>query len=52
MESDAQQLFMIFWFGYTLFMLGIIIGVLVWAKKNRQFHDQDKASKLPLEISE
>jgi nitrogen fixation-related uncharacterized protein len=50
MESDAQELFMIFWFGYTLFMVGIMIGVAVWAKKNKQFKDQDHASKLPLEI--
>lgn len=52
MKSDAQQLFMMFWFGYTLFMVGIIAGVLVWAKKSRQFREQEHASRLPLEIDE
>lgn len=50
MNATAQQLFVMFWWGYTLFMLGIIVVVLVWARKHRQFGEQSHASHLPLEI--
>lgn len=52
MDNTAQELFMMFWFGYTLYMLGIIVAVVVWAKKSGQFKDQGHASRLPLEIND
>lgn len=52
MNSSAQHLFVMFWFGYTLFMLGIIVVVVVWATKHKQFGDQAHASRLPLEIED
>ncbi|HEX2934793.1 MAG TPA: hypothetical protein VHO72_05520 [Bacteroidales bacterium] len=52
MDSDVQKLFIMFWFGNTLYMLGIIVAVVVWAKKSGQFKDQQHASRLPLEIND
>lgn len=43
---------MIFWFGYLFFMVCIILALLWWAKRNRQFTDQEHASRLPLEIED
>ena len=52
MSSTAQHLFVMFWFGYTLFMVGIIIVAIVWAIRNKQFSQQAHASQLPLEIED
>ncbi len=48
----TNDYFMIFWSGYTLFMSGIIIAIVVWAIRNKQFTRQDRASRLPLEIED
>lgn len=52
MGKTAGELFMIFWLGYTMLMVGIIIAAVIWAKKTGQFSDQEHASRLPLEIEE
>ncbi len=42
----------VLWIGYTLFLLGIIVAIIIWAKRNRQFSEQEHASRLPLEIED
>jgi nitrogen fixation-related uncharacterized protein len=52
MSERAQDLFVMFWCGYTLFMVGIIVVAVIWAKKNKQFSQQAHAGWLPLEIED
>ncbi len=52
MEGNVQDMFVMFWFGYAFFMIGIIAIALVWAIKSGQFRRSGHASSLPLEIEE
>ena len=40
------------WIGYLIAVFFIVIGVILWAKRNGQFSKQTRASRLPLEIDE
>jgi len=37
---------------YAVVILGIVVGVVIWAVRHDQFKDQDHISRLPLEIEE
>jgi len=47
--SAGQTAFLLMWIGFTALVLIAISAVLVWAVRNRQFSDQDRARYLPLQ---
>lgn len=48
--EETFRLFFYLRLGYAIIILGIVVGVVLWAVKNGQFKSQSRASNLPLEI--
>ncbi len=49
---SAGEIYAWIWIAYLVAVFFIVIGVLLWAKRNNQFTRQTRASRLPLEIDE
>ena len=49
---SAGEIYAWIWIAYLVAVFFIVIGVLLWAKRNNQFTKQTRASRLPLEIDE
>ena len=48
MSDPAVQLVVI-WIALAVIMMAGIVALLVWAVRARQFRDQDRAARLPLD---
>ena len=48
MNDPAVRLIVV-WVAMAAIMLAGIVALLVWAVRSRQFKDQDRAARLPLE---
>jgi len=49
MIADAGTALIIVWVTFAAIALAAIVAVLVWAVRSRQFSDQDRARRLPLQ---
>ena len=49
MIADAGTALIIVWVTFAAIALAAIVAVLVWAIRSRQFSDQDRARRLPLD---
>ena len=49
MSGEPDAAFIMLWVAFALVMLLAIAAVLVWAIRSRQFADQDRAARLPLD---
>jgi len=49
MIADAGTALLIVWVTFAVIALAAIVAVLVWAVRSRQFSDQDRARRLPLD---
>jgi len=49
MSGEPDAAFIMLWVAFAVVMLLAIVAVLVWAIRSRQFADQDRAARLPLE---
>jgi|WetSurMetagenome_2_1015567.scaffolds.fasta_scaffold450533_2 cbb3-type cytochrome oxidase maturation protein len=47
--TDPAVWFVVVWVALAVIMTAGIIALLVWAARSRQFRDQDRAARLPLE---
>ena len=47
--SDPNGQLIVIWITLAAIMLAGIVALLVWAVRSRQFTDQDRAARLPLE---
>ena len=49
MNADPGTALLIVWVTFAVLALAAIVAVLVWAIRSRQFADQDRARRLPLD---
>jgi len=49
MIADAGTALLIVWVMFAVIAIAAIVVVLVWAVRSRQFADQDRARRLPLD---
>jgi nitrogen fixation-related uncharacterized protein len=49
MNEHQSDIFFVLWIAFSIIMLLAISAIIIWAIRNKQFKNQDRARYLPLD---